>query len=439
MRGQQAVPVVALVGTRGGVGKSTIAQYFAEMVLSSPGEDGNVPNVLLIDLDVHSRQITQHYTPRALMTCPTVHELVQQDLPPAFQPMNVTAQVRTIGKVLARRGELYMIPSASSEDDDVYKVAANKPADQMVQLLTHLIQGVVDNHQIACVVLDCTAHIDTYAAAATAMADAILCVSLVEPGCFERSKEQGRRIRAQVPSFDPQRVKLILNKYSNTKRLQQLGDVDQYYHAIPFSEEVIDTQDWPGESIDEFRLAIFADYVGQLIEKVLKPRWPWLVPPPSVLVPPLFAYLARVAPKLPRATRMKWLAAAQYLMWIGIIVAIVGVGGLYEAGRLSESPTSASGQPAPHLPNDFLGFTRTQLSNCGLGLLALGTFFVGCGWWARIYRRDLRQAIDELIQGREIWVMRQVEKGRGQQAKIHRLLRLARSLPDFAAFVQEPH
>ena len=332
------VPIVALIGTRGGVGKSTVAQYMAEMVVSAPGIDGQPPNVLVVDLDVHSRQLTQYYRAKALTSCPTIHQLVQQGLPPNFQPINVTSQIARLGKAGTRHGELHLIPSASSEDDDVYRVAAAMPATEMAQLLTELIQQVVANNRISCVVLDCTAHIDTYAAAATSIADAVLCVSLVEPNCFERGEEQGRKIRSQVPTFDPERVKLVLNKYVYADRLQELARIKSYYHAIPFSNEVVDSQTWPASKIDELRLAILMDYIGQLVEKILKDRWPGLVPPPSVMVPKEVAYLAAVAPKLSGAKGIRRLSLMRRLVWVGAVIIILAVAVCSQLKRPSARP-----------------------------------------------------------------------------------------------------
>lgn len=424
----QPIPLVALIGTRGGVGKSTIAQYFAEMVLSAPGRDGRPPNVLLIDLDVHSRQTTQHYRAGSLQSCPTIHQLVQQDLPPNFVPMNVTSQVPEQAKARLRRGELYLVPSASSQEDDVYKVAAKIPAEQMADLLTRLIQQVVVNNQISCVILDCTAHIDTYAAAAASIADAVLCTSLVEQHCFERCDEQGRKIRSQVPSFDPERVKPILNRYRHSDRLQDLSRIKPYYHAIPFSDEVIDGQDWPGAKVDELRLAIFKDYVGQLIEKVLKPSWPGLVPPPSVMVPAEVAYLASVAHKLFTASGMKRLSIIRHLVWLGVVLLVFAIAGLYRSGNMMDA-TVTTGQ------SQFFGLSRQELSNGSLLIFLLGGLFMGVALWARMRYKKIINSIQELIQGREIWVMRQMESGSEGRITVGRLMRLAFQLKEAREFI----
>jgi cellulose biosynthesis protein BcsQ len=53
------VPVVAFYSIQGGVGKSTLARKFAELLTVAPGREGSKPNVLLVDLDVGAQGLTE--------------------------------------------------------------------------------------------------------------------------------------------------------------------------------------------------------------------------------------------------------------------------------------------------------------------------------------------------------------------------------------------
>ena len=73
-RGQE-VPVVAFYSVQGGVGKTTLARKFAELVTLAPGREGRRPNVLLIDLDVEAMGLTFRMAKGIRQTVRTVHDV----------------------------------------------------------------------------------------------------------------------------------------------------------------------------------------------------------------------------------------------------------------------------------------------------------------------------------------------------------------------------
>src|ERR1041384_6315314 len=74
LKGQQ-VPVVAFYSIQGGVGKSTLARKFAELVTRATSPAGQNPNVLLIDLDVEASGLSFRIT-GSTTRGGTIHEAI---------------------------------------------------------------------------------------------------------------------------------------------------------------------------------------------------------------------------------------------------------------------------------------------------------------------------------------------------------------------------
>jgi hypothetical protein len=83
----------------------------------------------------------------------------------------------------------------------------------------------------------------------------------------------------------------------------------------------------------------------------------------------------------------------------------------------------------------FFGLSRQQTSNWSLIVFLAGGVLVGLGLWARFRYKKMLNYIHELIQCREIWVMRQMEAGPGGRMAVGRLMRLAFQLKDARDFV----
>lgn len=437
-RNSRQVPVISFFGTRGGVGKSTVAQYVAELLLSAPGIDGNGPSILLVDLDVHHRQLTRQYMESTFANSPTFNDLVSLNDPSKVRALNVTAQVK-VKKETAndRSGELYFIPSASRADVDAYLTGAKADPERVKEIMVAALQQAVDSHQVSCIVIDCTAIIDMYTAVAAEVSDAALCITLAEPAAFDRVDDQGARIRAIRPQFSDGLMKTVVNKYLRADRLDDLSKTRDIFHSIPFTKEVLDETEG-FEDVDELRLALFKDYIVQLLEKVFKFQWPELIPPPSIAFPAYMTHLATIAPKLKNSRWMKTLRAAIYLTWVGLLFAAIGVGGLTYSSRMSSNVTQVE-QPQEITSADSADagyvFDRTAVSNASILCLVFGGVMLGLGMTAKRRNTTLNIAIDSLIQEREIWLMRQLEKGKKEQRTVMRLFEMSKGLPETNAFL----
>jgi cellulose biosynthesis protein BcsQ len=439
------VPIIAFFGTRGGVGKSTISQYTAELILSAPGYNGKPPNVLLIDMDVNSKQLTQHYIEQHVVpSCPTIHELVRLNDASKATATNVTSLVEMQVSNKARpHGELFFIPSAKREHLDVYAVGAQAHPDQLCKLLSDIIQTTVSQNSVSCVVIDCTAGVDNYTAAAATIADVAFCVSLVEPKAFDRIDEQSAKISHINADFDKNKLKTILNKSHRKDRIDLLKQTRDVFHYIPYTDELVRGEGF--EEPDELRMAIFKDYVVQLCEKVFRHRWSKLIPPPSVTVPPQIAVLSQVAHKLDQSPGMKRLRVLQNLKVVGICCLALSIVGLIYVSRMgSSSQTSTSevtdsiinGGDTASLSDREATSSYTAMSNVSiLGLIAGLSLFVWGSWASRRYK-DMLEAINALKLD-VVWVIKQLEeKDMRQRQRVQRLLKLATRLPEIRHYLQ---
>src|SRR5579871_6985652 len=88
----QQVPVIAFYSVQGGVGKTTLARKFAELVTIAEGF-GHKPNVLLIDLDVEAMGLTFRLTQGLFVNPRTVHEMLAQRNVTTAQAVNVSGAI----------------------------------------------------------------------------------------------------------------------------------------------------------------------------------------------------------------------------------------------------------------------------------------------------------------------------------------------------------
>src|SRR5205085_12358403 len=100
------IPVIAFFGAKGGVGKTTIARLFAELVISASDQSGRHPNVLIIDFDVDHRGLTVSMASDIIYNCPTVHEQIATNNATGADAVDVSRSVSLHSGTIADRGKL---------------------------------------------------------------------------------------------------------------------------------------------------------------------------------------------------------------------------------------------------------------------------------------------------------------------------------------------
>lgn len=139
-KGQQ-VPVVAFYSAQGGVGKTTLARKFAELVTVAPGREGRKPNVLLVDLDVEAEGLTFRLAHGLRQNFRTVHEVFAERNVGIAQAITVTGAVSLASGNPINRGQLYLIPAAPPEAKGLFDTIAGIDKAEVLRLLLDIING----------------------------------------------------------------------------------------------------------------------------------------------------------------------------------------------------------------------------------------------------------------------------------------------------------
>jgi len=154
----QQVPVVAFYSVQGGVGKSTLARKFAELVTVADQK----PNVLLVDLDVEAQGLTFRLARGLRQNFRTVHEIIAERNVSVAQAITVTGEVSLSSGNLSHRGQLYLMPAAPPEAKGLFDTIAGINRNELYTILLDMIKALVMHYSISCVVIDCAPGANPY-------------------------------------------------------------------------------------------------------------------------------------------------------------------------------------------------------------------------------------------------------------------------------------
>jgi cellulose biosynthesis protein BcsQ len=316
MRVSLGVPVLAFFGTKGGVGKTTIARRFAELVTLAPSS----PNVLLVDSDVHHRGMTVEMTSHTPVSCKTVHDYIAGKRADDVKAADMTGLVRYRKP---NSGRLYFIPASNPESARVFEESAKIGPELMLQILYEMVKKAVQDYKCRCVVIDCGPIIDPYTAAAAYLADRAFIIGQNEPISFSALKTYPERIRDFYPDFSVATMKVIFNKVRNWKAIEDRGLQEEIFSAIPFTLDIVDVSEGLAAT-NEMQLMLFEDHIVRIVEKVFEADHPELIPDRNTLLPPSWNELIQRADQLENAPQIKRLGMLRLLLPLGLLSAIIG-------------------------------------------------------------------------------------------------------------------
>lgn|ERR1039458_84670 len=326
MRDSLGVPVVAFFGTKGGVGKTTIARRFAELVTLAPSS----PNVLLVDSDVHHRGMTVEMTSSTPVSCKTVHDYIAAKRADDVKAANMTGLIKN---PRPNSGKLYFIPASNPESARVFEESAKIGPELMLQILYEMVKKAVEDYECRCVVIDCGPIIDPYTAAAAYLADRAFIIGQNEPISFSSLKTYPARIRDFYEDFSTVTMKVIINKVRGWEALKERKLQEDIFAAIPFTLDIVDVSEGLAAT-NEMQLMLFEDHIAQVVEKVFQADHPELIPERKDLLPPSWNELIQHADRLENAPQIKRLGKVRLLLPVGLLSAIIG--GVFFYGASSE-------------------------------------------------------------------------------------------------------
>ncbi|HLG06160.1 MAG TPA: ParA family protein [Gemmatimonadales bacterium] len=310
------IPVVAFFGAKGGVGKTTISRQFAELITLAP----SAPNVLLVDADVYTPGMTTLITGEIPISCKTVHDYIASRNTSDVEAMDVTAAVRGRKR---DSGHLFFIPASVPEARSRYDEAAKIGPEAMLRVLHEVVSSAVNQYQCDCVVIDCTAIIEAYTAAASLLADRAFIIGHNEPISFQTLKTYPNQIRDRYPEFTTAKMRVIINRVHVYEALEQRKLTEDVFAAIPNVVELIEAtelNDWKS-----MRTMVFQNHIVEILRKTFGVDHPELVPDPSSSLPPQWEQLLERAPQLDKAPKIRRLGRFQLLLPVGLLVLVVGV------------------------------------------------------------------------------------------------------------------
>lgn len=252
-RYQAPLPAWALVGTSGGVGKTTLAEITAELL----AEAGNT--VLYLDADIAHHGGTSQWCARVktdLARTRTFADHIaefsrKKTSCPADQLQDRLLDVTP--EYLRRRGcgKIYLLPAARASDklfafELVAEIKDRRSNATCRQILdTAFKRGV--RHGATCIVIDCGAQFDPLAVNALAAAHHPLIVAAARGGSRDQRDTILSNCMQTIEDFDRMRVETVVNRVpSRTALLRHWGEAGygrgNYYHFLPFDPALF--KDW---------------------------------------------------------------------------------------------------------------------------------------------------------------------------------------------------
>jgi MinD-like ATPase involved in chromosome partitioning or flagellar assembly len=412
------VPVVVFYSVQGGVGKSTLASKFAELVTMAPGREEHNPNVLLVDLDVGAQGLTFRMAGNVRQNYHTIHDAIRQRDASMAQAIPVTGAAPVTSTLEASRngpgagrvrGQRYLVPAAPPGAVGLYDVAAGIDKKTLVDLLTEMIQTLVHTHDIACVVIDCPPGLDPYTAAAAAIADRPLLIGRNEETSFQQIWELPDRFREWYSEFQPARQRVIINAVAVTETFGPRSKRYSVLDYIPLVSEVIqDTEGIPEESRNDFRMLLFEKWVIDIIQKVLH-GMDYLIPNAPDVLGEEWADTLRQLNYSERAPAIRRLRLLGHLRWAGAALAVLGV-------VLVGVRQVVNGSPA-------------SLTNWGILATIAGLALAGIGWYAEVRRQRTLSAARALVMAGPDGVFKKIQGGESDRKDLEDLKKIADSVP----------
>jgi len=407
-RGQQ-VPVVAFYSVQGGVGKTTLARKFAELVTVAPGRDGRKPNVLLVDLDVEAQGLTFRLTQGLGMTRNflTVHDVMAQQNVSAVQAISVTSAVTLASGNPPHRGQLYLMPAATPDARELFDTIAQIPKDELLRLLQNMIANLVAHYDISCVVIDCAPGANPYTAAAATLADVPLLIGRNEQATYDQIQVLPERFREWYAQFQRANQRVIINAVAAKDLYVARAQQYSVFDYIPLTSDII--YETEGLAIlGSLRMLLFEKYIIDIIKRVFVGMGHLIPEAPEVLGEEWLEVLKKLN-RCEEAPKVRRLRPFRHLRWVVAALAVIGIAllGAYQGvGDLPET-----------------------LANIGIGSAIAGVVLFAIGWYAESERQRILSAAWDLVQNGPEGIFQKLKEGASHRRQLDEMKKLADTIP----------
>lgn len=316
----QNIPIIAFFGAKGGVGKTTVTNKFADLVASA----GKNPKVLIIDFDVSARGTTIFRTKGNPFHCKTLHDYIATRSAVIEDAIDVTETMEIRSKShVNREGLIYLIPSATPDARETFRAIALIEPDELLNILRTLIDSAIKKYNINCVLIDCGPTLnDPYTAAAAHIADQAFIIAQNEPTSQEALKNYTSKIKEFYPDFSIIKMRIVLNKVRAVVP-ESMG----FFSVIPFTIDIVDISEGI-KDIDEVRLTLLDHYIFDIVKRSFAKTHPQLIPDAKIILPEGWRKLMENASELANSFRIKFYKLAKKLLFplgIGLTLCILAL------------------------------------------------------------------------------------------------------------------
>lgn len=403
----QHVPVVAFYSVQGGVGKTTLARKFAELVTVAPGREGRKPNVLLVDLDVEASGLTFRLAQGLRQNFRTVHEVFAERNVTVAQAITVTGAVSLASGNPPHRGQLYLMPAAPPEAKGLFDTIASIDKAELFRLLLDTIKALVMQYDISCVVIDCAPGANPYTAAAATLADVPFLIGRNEPTTYEQIRVLPERFREWYDQFQPARQRVIINAVTVRELYDLRAQQYSVFDFIPLTTDVIlETEGL--HRTGSLRMLLFEKYIVDIIKQVFV-GMSHLIPEAPEVVGQEWIKVLKKLNRCEEAPKVRRLRPFRHLRWVGAALVVIGIAlvGL-------------------HRVFDDLPATLTSIGIVGA---IAGVLLAAGGWYAESERQRILTASRNLVIGGPDEVFRKLKEGRSHRRELDEMKKLADTIP----------
>jgi len=379
------IPVIAFFGGKGGVGKTTITNKFADLVTMAKGN----PKVLLIDFDVSARGTTVFRTQNRGFSSRTLHDYIAKKSTEIEKVEDITETIEVRGGREKDKGLLYLIPSATPNEKHTFYAIARMEPKELLEIIRSLIDNAIERYEISCVLIDCGPTLnDPYTAAAAHISERAFIIAQNEPTCREALKNYLAKIREYYEDFDSMKMETILNKVRAAVP-ESMG----FFSIIPFTIDIVDVSEGI-KDVDQIRLTLLDRYIFDTVKRTFEDTHRHLIPDAKVILPKKWRDLVEKAPELTKLLRMKlyWVSKRFLLPFVGLLLTV----GLIVFKSISD------------IDKIWKGFSIDYLFVPTIGLLIIS----GAMWG---FFRQYAVYIDNLIEEREEFLFAQLGKKSGRR------------------------
>ena len=405
----QLIPIVAFYSMQGGVGKSTLARKFAELVTAAPGREGYKPNVLLVDLDVEAEGLTYRLTQGNRQGNKTVHEVMASKNVTGAEAIQVTPRGGLSEDDNSQpRGKLFLMPAAPPDARGLFDTLANISKEELIKLLLDMLIDLARRYKISCIVIDCAPAANPYSAAAATLADVPLFVGRNESASYEKIRVLPERFREWYEDFQPASQRVIINAVAAKELYEIRAKQFDVFDYIPLTSDVILETEGVASDVASLRMKMFETYIIDIINKVFVGKNHLIPKAPDVVGAKYLGMLEKLQ-RCDAAPKVRQLNALRHSRWAGVALVVIGIG-LIGAHQVFDK-----------LPE--------VLTNAGIICAIAGIILVVGGWYFQSEYNRILITAQKLVMGGPDGVLQKIMAGVSHRRELEEMSRLAETIP----------